>query len=312
MMRRVDLLLEDVRKTTRNSDNSNTEASDSFRDEEFLRAFNDAQDRIQALISAKYPEVFVSENVVDVVSGTEEYSIGTRVFLNNRVFFVEYSQTGQVQDYQRLNSKRLFERNSDSGTPSYYLRREGKILLNPIPDRAGKIRINFERELNDLDRRRASVVSTTGTPLTSISVNTIGATTKLSTLTSGDYICIVDKDGTILAKNIPVSSCTISVVSTSTITIPSHTLGAGETIPAGSFVVIGRETSTHSSLADNLERYLMAFAEARIFELDSSPELSKSRFIEYKQIEGDILDSFADLNRDIENIPILDSSLFDL
>lgn len=307
MIRRVDLLLEDVRKVTRNSDNSNTEASDSFRDEEFLRAFNDAQDRIQALISSKYPEVFVSENIIDVVSGTEEYSIGTRVFLNNRVFFVEYSQTGQAQDYQRLSSRRLFERNTDSGTPSFYLRREGKILLNPIPNRTGKIRINFEKELNDLDRRRASVNSTTGTPLTSISITTIGVSTKLTSLTIGDYICIVDKDGEILAKNIPVTSST-----TTAITIPSHTLGSGESIPTGSFVVIGRDTTTHSSLADNLERYLMAFAEARIFELDSSPELSKSRFIEYKQIEGDILDSFADLNRDIENIPILDPSLFEL
>jgi hypothetical protein len=301
-MKKLDDLITEARRQTDNSDNTNTEASDSVSTEEFIYAANDAQDRLQSLITARYPEEFVTQKIIDIVSGTEAYSISDRVYLNARIHSVEWSYTGNIKDYYVIQSGKIRERDTQSGSPCFYIRRNGQLLLNPIPNTSvSKLRVNYERELDDVDVRRAKVTGTTGTPLTSIAIDS--AQTGITSLGAGDYICISDKYGVVKAYNIPVTSATISAI-----TIPSHTLGTDESITAGDYVTIGKYTTTHSKLSDACERHLVAYMVWRILMRDDKKR-ARDKEQEYLSIESDIIAGYSDITRDVEFIPILDSEL---
>lgn len=301
-MKKLDDLIAEARRQTDNADNSNTSASDSVSIEEFIYAANDAQDRLQSLITARYPEEFVQQQIITVANGTEAYSIPDRIYLNARIHSVEWSYTGSIKDYVVLPSAKVRERDTYDGSPCFYIRRSGQILLNPIPNiSTAKIRVNYERELDDLDIRRAKVTGTTGTPLTSIAIT--AATTGVTSLGAGDYICISDKDGVVKAYNIPVTSATSSAI-----TIPSHTLSSGESITSGDYVTIGKYTTTHSKLTDACERHLVAYMVYRIL-MRSDNDRATKKEREYLAIENDILAGYSDITRDVEYVPILDTDM---
>lgn len=307
-MRRIEKLILQVRSETDNDDVPSSTEEKGIPDSDFIQFLNDSQDRLQSLIAARYPQVFIREVEIDIVPNQESYTISDRVFLNNRLHTVEFSCTGLVRDYVELEPATVKERYTDtSPDPCYYIRRAGELLLNPIPSRAGgKIRITYERELDDLDIRRGRVASVTGTPITAITLEADlpAPSTLLSGVEVGDYICVCDKDGNVTAYNIPVSSYDSG---TRVFTVPSHSLGSGESIVAGSYVTLGRYSSTHSGLPDMCERYLVAYSTLKTLVRDSSEDFTdKNR--ELSEIESDIIGSFADITRDVDYIAILDES----
>ena len=95
---------------------------------------NDALAFLQSRIIAVYPGEFVEEDIQNTVVDQEEYTIDDNVFLNNKFISVEFSRTGNLDDYYPLPPASLHERRTSSGVPYQYIRRNGKILLNPIPN----------------------------------------------------------------------------------------------------------------------------------------------------------------------------------
>jgi hypothetical protein len=47
--------------------------------------------------------------------------------------------------------------NGPSGNPSFYIRRNSQLLIQPIPQQAGLLRVNYQQTLPKLDTRRAQV-----------------------------------------------------------------------------------------------------------------------------------------------------------
>lgn len=301
-MKSLNKIIEHVRRKTNNADNSNTVASDSISTEDFISAVDDAQTDLQTLISNVYADAFQVESLIDIVQGQEEYTIPNRVFANNRIRKVEYSRTGELRDYIELPQRGLTDRYTETGCPTYYIKRAGNLLINPIPNTTqGKMRVSYEKTLDNLDIRRAKVTSTTGTPITSITIDNVGFTTDtaITNLVAGDDICISDDDGVVVAYNIPVTAGTAT-----TITVDSHTLSAGESISAGDYVTIGRYTTTHSKLPDICEGYMRDAAILQISEDDDLDERIAARRLLRK--EEKILKTFEDDTRDITYIPIID------
>lgn len=262
---------------------------------------NDALAFIQSRIIAVYPGEFVVENVQNTVADQEEYSIDDNIFLKNKFISVDFSEDGELKNYYPLPPAGLHQRNTNSGTPYQYIRRNGKILLNPIPDDAqGKLRVNYYRWLDRLDVRRGKVTSvTTGTIV-------LANDSDLDpfALADAQYICVVDKYGVVQDYNIVVSS--YDSVSR-TINIP---ISDDYNVAANDYVVIGKYTSTHlpADKPDRLLDYCKVFTQARLHNMDSSTDEISER-IEVATVLQDIVDQFTEMTEDIQDVPIIDNLL---
>lgn len=308
-MRSVNRLITQIRRQTENE-----EVSDftGIKDHEFLQYLNDAQYNLQAGIVARHPRVFIKEVVIDAVAGQEKYDLPSDCYLGNKVHNVEYSATGAEQDYFVLNEDTIKYRNTGvTGAPAKYIRLSGQLLLSPQPqDTGGKIRINYVKRLNELSKQSAKIavggvtindnLSETNTFEIPLDINYI---TDLVMLEEVDHICIVDKNGNILVRNIELLTA-----KTDTLTCYQHTLNPGDisVIPEGSFIVTGKDSSSHSELDTSVERYLIAYCAWKILKRDSSGD-SQDAMQELMYMAEEIYNSYSLISDDIQFVPQLNS-----
>lgn len=276
--------------------------------QQFLEFINEGQAHLQSAIINQHPVEFVTSEEISIVPNQEEYSIPDNVFVNNRIVTVQYSTTGQARDYYKLPQRPLRDRFSDSSShPSWYIRRSGRILLNPIPTSSvGKIRVEYYRETDKLALRAGQVASITDNG--TISALTIGTSNDLPNLISnvGDkYLCICDKDGTVKEYNIAYTSYDSGTGAFSGI---SHTRTGSATITTSDYVTVGRYTTTHSDLPTNTERFLVAYASLLALKQDSSQDW-QDEAATIQTMKSDILDSFGDMDEDVKDYPVLDGEI---
>jgi hypothetical protein len=308
-MRRFDLLITDARGET---DNAQFTDETGIQDSEFIRWGNSAQTRILSLIQQAHPDLFQRQTVIAAVAQQEEYNLPSRTFLGTRVQMIEYSKTGQTRDYYPLKKGNLKERvNGPSGDPSFYIRFSTKFLVQPAPQGAGSFRVITQLALPRLDIRRA-VVSTVSLDTVNKTITSLVFDNTLNIdaveMQNESYICIVDKDGNILMKGIPVDSVDSA---TGVVTVHSgFTYQTAETIAVGAFAVLGAYSSTHSQLPEVAERYLTDFMIWKLEKRDanqSSSEISQ----EIRDQEMEIVDSFALPDDDVSYVTILDPQYLD-
>lgn len=303
-MRLVDKLIKQIRRHTENDNNN------AIVDDEILQYINDAQERLHGVVTAKHPRVFTEEKVYDLVRGQAEYTIPVNAFLDNKILNVEYSHTGRTDDYYPLEPITLKERTNYDGYPVNYIRKTNKIILDPIPDGVGeKIRVNYVKRMPHLDKRRAVVdlatLDSSTNSITSLTFSTSGSTPiDADAFEDVEYICIVDRFGNFKMRNIPVSEVSTS---TGAVTIDAgFTYDSGESISPGDYVVVGEDSSTHSPLPRNCERYILAYASWKLFKRDSSADYAEQQS-ELLAMEDDIVNSFADVDEDYTRIPVFTS-----
>ena len=305
-MRSITKLIEQIRRQTENE-----EVSDftGISDKEFIQYINDAQYNLQAAIVHQHPRVFIKEVVIDAVSGQEKYNLPNDTFLKNKVHNVEYSSTGAEEDYYVLEEDTIKRRNPGvSGAPVHYIRLSGQVLLNPQPQRAGKIRVNYVHTLRELRKASGKVLSntpvvTSGSSNWTINLDNDTFTTEVDLLDEENSVCIVDKFG-----NNVVSDIEIVEVTNSAITCIPKTLSSDDvsTIPAGSMVIAGANSTTHSELDISVERYLIAYAAWKILKRDSSVD-STEAIQELQSMQAEIVKSYAMISDDVQYIPQLNS-----
>ena len=205
-LRRSDLLITQVRRSTENQ-TSTTDTGVS--DEEILQYFNDGQMNIQKFAANQFPSIFQEEELINAVQGQEAYSIPSDALLGNRVDLVEYSTDGQERNYRVLAQGNKLERISGiDSTPAFYIRRSGVILLQPAPDDAsGLIRLTYQKRLPKIDVRRATIdsVTTSGSSITSLILDTT-VEIQSTELLEDNRVTVVDREGVITMKNIPIDA----------------------------------------------------------------------------------------------------------
>lgn len=310
-MRRLELIIKQIRRQTEN------EEFDSFvgiSDEEFVQYVNDAQNNLQAKIIQQHPRVFIKEKVLDAVPSQEKYVLPIDCFLNNKVHNVEYSPTGDENDYYVLQEDTIKSRNPGvTGSPVKYIRLSGQVLMVPAPQSNGKIRLNYVKRLRSLDKRRAELGETdVGLGYQLFTAN--GASQELIldqttidadalTIDENDYVCIVDSKGNQIATALEVVSCsTASLIIKST----DDTVLTTNQIPKGSYIVLGPDASTHSELDETVERYLIAYCAWKILKRDSSVD-SQEAMMELTEMLREIVGSYAMISDDVQFIPQLNS-----
>jgi hypothetical protein len=244
-----------------------------------------------------------------MVNNQEAYDIPDNVFVNNRLISVQYSTTGQERDYYTLSQRPLRDRFTDINShPSWYIRRSGQILLNPIPTTSvGKMRVEYYRELDRLQLRagQVSAVTESSGQITALSIGTSGALSNLISNVGDKYLCICDKDGTVKEYNVEYTSYDSG---TGAFTLPAHTRTGTTTITTDDFVTVGRYTTTHSDLPNNCERFLIAYGSLLALKTDSSQDWQDEVQV-MQTMKADIIDSFGDVDEDITDYPVLDGDL---
>ena len=311
-MKYIGDLISEIRRDTNNTDFSSTSGIST---EDFLRYSNWGQEMLQGLILQSTPMTFIAEKEISVQANVEAYTIPDNVYLGERIVNVEYTFTGESKDYYKLPEEMLStRRNYPQNYPTSYLRRNGQIILQPPPTSTqGKLRVNYERQLDRLDTRRGTVSAATvsgALAVTSITVDIASVSTDdIANFSTAQYICINDREGNVLAYNIPVSGYN-SGTGGITILGGTFTLQTGETIPVGSFVTIGKYTTTHSKLKDMCERFIQAYCGWKILGRDSSSgsklDIASN---ELKMMKEEIITSYQEPDKDYDDISIVNNSI---
>jgi hypothetical protein len=288
-MRRIDLLITQSRRATENSEYSE---GTGISDEEFLQYMNDGQDRILGLILSARDTAFNKKSNLTMTSGTREYSIPTDCYSGARVnkVWVTNVSSPDEDDWEPLTQNKDFD-----------IQGKKIVLLSDFGN--GLLRVSYQRKLPRLDKRRAKVSAVTlaSGQLTALTLDT---TVELdaTTLAEEGYLTLVDKDGTVQMKSVPVSSINTT---TGVVTLDGTlTYESGETAAAGNWVCAGKNSTTHSELDDLCERYLVAYCNWKILKRDSSND-SREQTEELSMMETEIVDTFREADFALDSIPII-------
>lgn len=311
-MKRTDELITQARILSRNS--ANADGTLAISDEEILQYLNDAQDRMQNLISStkNVAKIFSTQEVLTLVANQEAYSLSNRVLLNKQIEQVEFSSTGNLTDYVVLEKLNFFNRNTNTDNyPVGYIKRGGQILLQPTPSvSGGTIRVTYERELDDLDIPRGVISSIgSGTSTSFASLTLSAAANSYETTTPGwstqRYCCVVDAYGTRKAYNIPIASYdTGTNVITPTGSSFTYNTTFDSEIVAGDVAVFWEFHTTFSQLPDSCERYLIHSAAAECFHKDSSNDY-ENEMERVNAMEKEILAALASQTSEVQFVPQL-------
>ena len=301
-MRKLELLILASRRATENQEFTDTAG---IQDEEFIQYFNDGQEEIHAIINQAFPRVLMKQKVLQLTQNQEGYDIPSDCYLGTRVDFVEYAPNGDADSYYPLKKGSLKERlNGSQANPSFYIRSGDQLLLQPVPQTSNaRIRVTYQRAIPRLETVRATVESVvlTSTGITSLVLDDTVLMDTTALLEEG-YITVIDRNGLVKMKAIPVTAISSSGVVTVT---PGFEFEEGETIEAGDYVCRGKFSSNFSQLPDVCEKYLLEYANTRILIRDSSSD-SQSVGLVLTKIEGSLQTAFAEPDNDPDYIPLLD------
>jgi len=303
MSRYVSYLIDDVRNSSENTDVSDTIG---IQDAEFLRFLNDAQFRIQNLITQKHPSVFLTEYTTAVVANQESYTLPNKAYMGNKVSQVEFSSdTSGTDNFYPLRPGSLFERNSGAdGNPLKYIRKAGAFLIVPIPTSAsGQLRVTYTHKLPKLDLRRGSVASVTLTTsaISALALNVSTDSVDSTELAKFTRISIVDEEGNVKMRNIKITGVDAA---TGVVTVDAaFAFESGETISVGDYVVAGAYSSTHVLLDEMVERYLIAYCTLKILHRDSNITDLQAQLALVREMENDIVTAYSEISDDIMEIP---------
>lgn len=275
---------------------------------------NDAQDRLQALISnQKSPsKVFSVQKKIPAVANQDGYSLSDRLFFNKEIQQIEYSYSGLDSDYVLLRKRNLFNANTDgSNFPDGYYTRGAQFFPIPLINISGPVfKVTYERTLDDLDRRRGKVSSITGltsTTFTSFVVDSSADESSTPNLSTIDYICINSADGVVKVYNIPVLSYDTG---TNTLTpAAGYVFQTGETFAAGDYITFGKYSTTHCKLLDETEAYIIQYSVLELFKRDSRQNITQQAEV-VGAIESQIVKKMASQTAEVQYIPTLGTDEF--
>ncbi len=267
-LERLDVLIKEARSFSLNSDYSDDSGiPQSF----FISAAQNANVALNRAIVKEVPEVFADYIEINAVQDEDEYDQPTDIFAENMVYSIDYSADGNTASWYPLD-KGAFREAQYSGEPEEYVLDNGKIFISPTPNSSsGIFRVRYEKRKDNLDIRRGKVESITGTlpsPLTIVLVDDSWLSTELAE--PFEYVCINDAYGTILMRNVPIDSYDET---THTLTIVSGFESEdGETLPVGSYVTIGKDTTTHPKYSYMCKDYFLTYMQLAAMDIHSSTD----------------------------------------
>ena len=306
-MKYVGDLIDEIRRDTRNEDEPTSTQQVGISSEDFLRYGNFGQEKCFALIMAAKSTAYEASKIISLVVGQMIYAINDNVYLNENIKNVEYSNSGLDRDYGEIREISLSRRSDEDGHVTNYIRHAGGLILTPKNNVSGaKVRVTYDRAPDRIELRRGaiSVATASATELTALTLDT--STHDTTALARAQYLCINDALGNVTMYNIPITSYDPV---TGVITLSPFTFEEGETADVGSYVTVGKYTTTHSKLNYLCERYIAQYMEYKIFRRDASAEDQRAAKEDMRETLLEIAQAYADAPRDEVDIQIDNADL---
>ena len=295
-----DLITQCREDTGNQSYSTNTGITDA----KILRALNYGLENLQGLILQTNPKLFQYEVEINLVADQEEYSIPDRIYLGTRIVNVDYSFSGESRDYVKIYETSLVERSAYFRNYVYaYIRRNDKILITPKPNISqGKIRVTYERQLDSLALRAGTIDSVTigSGQITALSLDV--ATDVPDFITTPNHFCVSSSEGLVKAYNVPYSAYNTT---SGDFTLTATNVVTGQTPANNDYVTIGKYTTTHANMADNLTRFIVMYANLQLLGKDSAQN-AKSKYFsdELEMIKQEVVRSYQEADKDDDRIQI--------
>lgn len=305
-MKSVAQIISEAREFTNNTSYSATSGISQTLCVKFI---NEAQEQLQAAIINQYPQEFTKEVTINVVGGQERYSIPDDAFGGNRIISVLYSQTGAARDCVRLPPRTLLERDQrDATNPSFYIRANGYIYLNPIPlNTIGTIKVTYYYTLDTLALSSYNV-SSSNTALSEITL------TAAPTVPTGAIYCnVVNRLGEIIYRNCTIDSPAVTGskinLTAALSTFRDTDISDVDFTDGLAVLTFGENATTVPQLPKACERYLSTYLQKRMLTKDVSNAII-SEDVELRDMLSLILAGYAQPTEDVYGIPILDGSIW--
>lgn len=296
-MRRLELLIDVARKL---SQNTRYDSDAGVPQDIFVQYFNNAQDSLVKEIVNSKSKFFKKTKTIPVVNGQEIYSWPDDMFVQH-VDTLQWSQVAQKQTYYTtLFRSYVKERvTSQVGYAFSYIPYEDGFHLNP-PLGSGQLILAYTRKPDSLGKRAGKIdVVTIGSGiLTALEVDNTEASYDETEINKQNYLCIVDRDGKIKARNIPYDS-----VSGGVFTLSPYTLAATDAIAVGDYIVVGKNVVNLPDFPDICESYLLKHAvyEARY---GDSSQWNKEAKADMAMNLSQLMGVFGAMSDDIVEIPV--------
>lgn len=295
-MRRVELLIDTVRKL---SQNTRYDSTSGVPQDIFVQFLNNAQDSLTMEVQNLKTKYFKKQTIVDVVPSQEVYSYPADCYMQ-ALDTIQWTDSSSGTYWQTLFKTTTKEKITiQPGYPFAYVPYEDGFHLNP-PITRGKLYVTYIRTPKRLAKRagQVTVATITGDNLTALTVNPAEASFDQTEINTQNYLCVVDKFGNVKASNILYDSCNSSGV----FTLSSFALN-GETFAVGDYIVVGKNATNLPEWAPICEGYLIKHAVYEAKYGDSSSWTAQARddmAMYFQKLSG----SFALLEEDINMIPI--------
>jgi len=260
-MRRLEFLINQVRSSTSNKSNSKITQQD------FVNYFNLAQDAIQkiAMNADTGARLFNTIGYITLVPQQEGYDLPSDIFSNNTISSVRISQNLSSAQPQYYPLEKITEK--ERGRSFGYAVNGDMLYVSPSPKWTvgDQLEIAYQKKIPRLGVRSGTVTS-----YNAITGEILLATGHDSDISSyDDFFCLCDSNGVIKNTNLPIVSFDNATHKLFTTT--------GLTITNGTFVVIGKNSTTNSELKDICESYLISFVERKVFHKDSVIDLNNQQ-----------------------------------
>ncbi len=287
-MRRLELLSTEVR------DSTDTRDINSISIYELMRYFNDGQKAIQKIIFTANPDtdMFVSQTLYTPASEQVAYDLPYDIYSYSAVSALHSIKDNKI--VQTLKKGAYREKDALWG----YAIVDKKFVLSSSPSTStiSGLLLNYTRKLPIMSYRIAQITAVDA--LTG--VVTVDAGTIISDLTFTDRYdnySIVNSIGTQKAIRLNLVSA-VGTAFTFTGELEADANLGLDGAEIGDWIVCGDSGTSHSSLPDECEPFLLSYVQRRVLAKLSSSEI-QIEAIFTEQERQDIEDLFADTTKDI-------------
>lgn len=283
-MRRLEFLINEVRRSTDNTDVNGIATS------ELVGYFNDAQRYISTLIFKNNPYADLFKVVLEYSASSDGvYTLPEDCYAENAISMVEgrFNTTTNNQGYSRIKPISESEQTYIFG---YYVR-NNQIIISGQNDisQLQNIRITYFKQLPTLDIRQAQVDSVSA----GVSITLDATPSYLYDV--DDHCSTVDSQGDLVASDIYFTNTSGAILSTTDT----------EDVVAGQYVVAGKNSVNKSLLPNACETYLLDYVRQRIYTRNNYEDAGKqSYFTEQQRV--DIVSLFSKNKKDDDTIPVTD------
>lgn len=295
-MKRVELLIDMARKQ---SGNTRYDSTTGVPQDVFVQMLNNAQDSLIMEVTNLKEKYFKKQLIVDVVPNQEVYDYPFDCFMQH-IDTIQWTDQITGTYWQTLYKSYTKEKVTlQPGYPFSYIPYEDGIHLNP-PITNGQLWFTFIRTPDRLQKRAGQITVATivGPNLTALTVNPAEASFDETEINSQNYLCVVDKFGTIKARNILYDS----VNGTGVFTLSPFDLD-GSTIAVGDYICVGENVCNLPQWPDICEGFLLKHMiyEAKLGDSSNWTEAVRNDLAMYfKSLSG----CFGSVSDDITQIAI--------